>query len=130
MPEPHLHLARKLRKNPTDAERKLWGILRCRQLAGCRFRRQVCFEKYILDFVCFQPKIVIEVDGGQHAEELNTLYDHQRTALLESRGYLVLRFWNHHVLMNSDEVAEEIVNHCLRLTSTRSITHKRSGEKA
>ena len=83
--------ARHLRQNLTNAERKLWQILRKNQL-GARFRRQVPLGKYILDFASFEPKIVIEVDGGQHADLNAEVYDKQRTAWLESYGYKVLRF--------------------------------------
>jgi len=102
-------LARKLRKESTDAEKKLWQQLRCRQLGGLRFRRQVPLGSYIVDFACFDPRIVIEVDGGQHAEEVSIQYDHKRTIWLKSCGYTVLRFWNDQVLEAIDEVTEEIL---------------------
>ena len=98
--------ARHLRKNPTDAERALWTILRKGQVPGHRFRRQAPVGPYIVDFVCFENKLVIEVDGGQHAEQAD--YDAARTAWLESQGFRVLRFWNNQVLQEMDAVREAV----------------------
>jgi very-short-patch-repair endonuclease len=94
--------AKGLRKNLTDAEQKLWQHLRNRQLEGYKFRRQQLIGKYIVDFVCFEKKLVVELDGGQHLDSERIEYDSNRTRWLESRGYRVLRFWNHEVL-NKDE---------------------------
>jgi very-short-patch-repair endonuclease len=94
--------ARQLRINMTDAERRLWRHLRLQQLDGRRFRRQVPIGPYVVDFACLEAKLLIEVDGGQHAEALH--YDAARTAWLEARGYQVLRFWNNDVLSNTDGV--------------------------
>ncbi len=94
--------ARSLRKDMTDAERRVWFALRDRRFAGWKFRRQVPFDQYILDFVCFDAKLVIEVDGGQHDER--TAYDARRSAHLEKSGFRVLRFWNNEVLGNLDGV--------------------------
>ena len=113
----HVSLARKLRKTLTKAERKLWQILRSRQLGGFRFRRQVPLGNFILDFACFDPCVVIEVDGGQHNDIATLEYDKQRTQWLESRGYLVLRFWNNEVLQEIEGVGEAILSHCLYLKS-------------
>jgi len=98
--------ARALRKNPTDAGARLWPRLRRRQLHGCRFRRQVPLGPYIADFVCYEARLTIEVDGGQHAEGADS--DHRRTAWLESQGFRVLRFWNADVLSNLDGVVDAI----------------------
>jgi adenine-specific DNA-methyltransferase len=98
--------ARALRAQPSDAERKLWTVLRNRQLAGHRFRRQAPIGRYIVDFACFERKLVVEVDGGQHATAAQQ--DAMRTAWLESQGFRVLRFWNHDVLGNIDGVAAAI----------------------
>jgi very-short-patch-repair endonuclease len=98
--------ARKLRKNPTDAERFLWRYLRLRQIEGYRFRRQRPIGRYIVDFVCLERKIVIEVDGGQHNEE--TAYDAERDRWLQADGYRVLRFWNHEILTETKAVMEVI----------------------
>ena len=98
--------ARQLRNNPTDAERVLWNILRGRQIAGYKFRRQAPIGHYIVDFVCFENRLVIEVDGGHHAESAD--YDAMRTAWLESEGFRVMRFWNDQVLRETDAVQEAI----------------------
>jgi len=99
-------LARSLRKKSTDAERLLWQHLRNRRLADCKFRRQVVIEPYIIDFVCFDAKLIIELDGGQHLEQQKQ--DEERTQYLESMGYSVLRFWNHEVLVETEAVLEKI----------------------
>ena len=96
---------RELRNNPTDAEKKLWFALRNRQLLGVRFNRQVPIGHYICDFVARSARLVVEADGGQHA---NSPGDASRTRFLENRGYRVLRFWNNDVLGNIDGVVNEI----------------------
>ena len=100
------HLARALRKHFTDAEKVLWDRLRNRQLEGRKFRRQQVIGNYIVDFLCLEPKLVIELDGGQHAERMEQ--DAQRTLYLQRLGYCVLRFWNHDVLRDPDAVLEAI----------------------
>ena len=90
----------------TDAERKLWAALRRRQLNRWYFRRQAQIGPYIADFVCFDAKLVVEVDGGQHAFDAER--DAVRTAWLKSRGFHVLRFWNHDVLLNREGVLRMI----------------------
>ena len=98
--------ARRLRSNPTDAEQRLWNFLRRRQVDGFRLRRQAPIGRYIVDFVCFSKKLVIEVDGGQHATD--TERDAVRTLWLEGQGFRVLRFWNNDVLANTEGVVEAI----------------------
>ena len=98
--------ARALRKNLTDAEQRLWRMLKGHQVAGVKFRRQQPIGSFIVDFVCFERRLVIEVDGGQHAEHVP--YDEKRTSWLESQGYCVLRFWDNEVLANTDAVAQTI----------------------
>ncbi len=98
--------ARTLRKNMTDAEKRLWQRLNRRQLCGVRFRRQAPIGNYIADFVCFECALIVELDGGQHADQ--TLYDERRTHWLESQGFCVLRFWNNEVLENTAGVLEVI----------------------
>ena len=87
---PMKHLARALRRHQTDAEKVLWYRLRNHQLEGRKFRRQQVMGKYIADFFCLELKLVIELDGGQHAERAEQ--DEQRTQYLQSLGYRVLRF--------------------------------------
>ena len=99
------HLQRRLRSHMTDAEQRLWHVLRQRQLDGCKFRRQHPYFHYILDFACLERKVVIEVDGGQHAD---APADAQRDQFLEGEGFVVLRFWNHDVLQATEAVADAI----------------------
>ncbi|KRB88569.1 endonuclease domain-containing protein [Noviherbaspirillum sp. Root189] len=94
-----------LRKAMTDAELHLWQRLRGKQL-GVKFRRQHPFEKYVLDFVCLERMVIVEVDGSQHAE--NQQYDDARSEKLKFAGYIVLRFWNNEVLYRTDEVMQVI----------------------
>jgi very-short-patch-repair endonuclease len=98
--------ARTLRRNLTDVERLLWRALRDKQLGDLRFRRQHPIGRYIADFACIEQKLVIELDGGQHQEQL--VYDEQRTNFLRSQCWQVLRFWNNDVLNNLDGVLTTI----------------------
>ncbi|MBU0555532.1 MAG: DUF559 domain-containing protein [Alphaproteobacteria bacterium] len=100
------HRARELRNSATDAERRLWTTLSNRKVAGIRFNRQVCIGPYVCDFVARTPRLIVEVDGGQHDEDHER--DEARSAWLEAQGYHVLRFWNHDVLGNVEGVAQEI----------------------
>ena len=100
------HHARELRRNQTDAERRLWQALRMHQVVGIRFRRQHAIGHYIVDFCCLKPKLIIEVDGGHHQQQKE--YDDERTAFLASKGFRVLRFWNHEVMNDLDAVVREI----------------------
>ena len=101
-----LRFARTLRKDPTQAERVLWRRLRRRQLAGFKFRRQHAVGPYICDFACLEASIVVELDGSQHAEQLD--YDARRDTFLRSRGFRVLRFWNNDVLVRAEVTLETI----------------------
>lgn len=107
-PSKQLAFARELRQNQTEAERLLWSKLRSKQLASMKFRRQQPIGSYIVDFVSFESKLIIEIDGGQHNEQEAREQDLQRTGYLEGRGYRVLRFWNNEVLTNIEGVAEKI----------------------
>jgi very-short-patch-repair endonuclease len=98
--------ARQLRRNQTDVEKKLWSRLRARQLAGAKFRRQYPIDKFIVDFCCFEQRLVVELDGGQHAVEAEA--DQHRSALIREHGYRVLRFWDNEVIENIDGVLERI----------------------
>ncbi len=97
-------LARRLRATPTDAELRLWSLLRRGELGGFRFRRQHPMGRYVVDFFCAEAKLIIEIDGGQHDGE-----DTARQNWLEARGYRVVRFWNNEVLGNTDGVLERIL---------------------
>jgi len=101
-------LARQLRRSQTDAEKALWARLRNKQLEDVKFRRQQPLGTYIVDFVSFERKIIVEVDGGQHNEREARGRDEQRAAWLNERGYQVLRFWNNEVLVNMEGVLERI----------------------
>ena len=90
----------------TDAEKHLWRYLRHEQIEGCKFRRQTPIDSYIVDFVSFDVMLIIELDGGQHAENVEA--DQQRTQFLNSRGFKVIRFWNNQVLQETKAVLEVI----------------------
>lgn len=94
-----------MRRDSTDAERRLWYALRNRQLAGWKFRRQVPVGPYIADFLCFEAKLIVEVDAGQHSRSAK---DESRTRYLETKGYRVIRFWNHEVLREREGVLDAI----------------------
>jgi len=111
-PQHPLHdRAGELRNNLTDAEHRLWRHLRNSQMEGVKFRRQQPIERYIVDFVSFDKRIVIELDGGQHAEDGDR--DQQRDACLVMNGFSILRFWNNEVFENLEGVLEIIRQRCL-----------------
>jgi very-short-patch-repair endonuclease len=101
--------ARNLRSNSTDFEIKLWSLLKNRKLEGFKFRRQALIGKYIVDFICHEKGLVVEVDGGQHMEASKA--DDLRTVWLESHGYRVIRLWNDQVLKETDAVLQEILRY-------------------
>src|SRR5207237_3372346 len=98
--------ARALRKNSTDAERILWSELRDHRLNGASFRRQVPIESYIADFLCHAARLVIELDGGQHFSDESEQADAARSAVIEAKGFKVLRVSNHDVMRNRAGVLE------------------------
>ncbi len=106
MQAPFLSRARQLRRNQTRAELELWMRLRGRQL-GAKFRRQYPVGAYIVDFCCLERQLVIELDGGQHSEQMEA--DRKRTAYITSRGFRVLRFWNDQVLKDTYAVLDQIL---------------------
>jgi len=108
LPHDLLEFARSLRKKQTDAETRLWHLLQDRRLAGKKFRRQHPIPPYVVDFYCHEKKLVIEVDGGQHAEDRRR--DQKRTEFLESKGLRVIRFWNNDVLQETEAVLQVIWN--------------------
>ncbi len=95
-----------MRRQMTDAEWELWECLRDRRLEGFKFRRQVPLKGYILDFVCFEARLIVEVDGAQHAESSR---DARRDSMMAGEGFLTLRFWNDEVLRNGDGVCRVIL---------------------
>ena len=103
-----LNNAKILRTNQTEAEQRLWYHLRAHRFMGLKFKRQKPMGRYIVDFVCVEHRIIIELDGGQHSEQVT--YDHQRDAWLRSQGYTVLRFWNNEVMQQLEDVLEQIHN--------------------
>ena len=97
--------AKRLRRDMTEAEQKLWSALRNRQLNGAKFRRQQPIGPFVADWVCQESRLIVEADGGQHALGSS---DRARTDFLEGKGYRVLRFWNNDILTNLQGVAESI----------------------
>ena len=102
-----------LRRKMTDAEKKLWQMLRSRQIEEYRFRRQVPIGRFIADFVCHEARLIVEIDGGQH--DPSSELEASRTRFLESEGYRVLRFWNNEVLATPAGVLTVIVEDLRRL---------------
>ena len=97
--------ARTLRRNATDAEAAMWHLLRDRRFSQIKFRRQVPFQNYILDFVCFERRLIIEIDGSQH---LDSERDERRDAVLASEGFQIIRYWNNDVLQRRNSVLEDL----------------------
>jgi very-short-patch-repair endonuclease len=110
---PTTQIVRHLRRRQTDAERYLWFRLRNYRLGGLKFSRQMSLNGFVVDFCCPDAKLVIELDGGQHADQVEQ--DSCRSKNLEMRGYFVLRFWNNDVLQNIDGVLEDILRTVDRL---------------
>ena len=101
-----LNNAKALRSKQTEAEQRLWYHLRAHRFLGLKFKRQKPMGRYIVDFVCLEQRLIIEIDGGQHSEQLH--YDQHRDAWLRSQGYTVLRFWNTDVMQQLESVLEQI----------------------
>jgi type II secretion system protein H len=118
--------ARTLRNNLTDTERRLWSRLKREQINGYKFRRQFPLGPFIVDFVCLEARLIVEVDGGQHAEQRQK--DEQRDKWLASQNFHVLRFWDNDVLRETDAVVEAIVQ-ALKNTPTPSLPRKGGGSK-
>jgi len=117
--------ARVLRRNSTDSERLLWSELRDHRLNGAGFRRQVPIEDYVADFVCHAAKLVIELDGGQHFSDGQEAADARRSAIIESRGFQVLRFSNYDVMTNREAVLETIATAVAARAPTLTLPRKR-----
>jgi very-short-patch-repair endonuclease len=95
-----------MRKSPTDAEAVMWRVLRDRRFSALKFRRQVPFKNFILDFVCFERRLIIEIDGSQHADSKR---DERRDEILLAEGFRVVRYWNNDVLQRRDAVLEDLL---------------------
>jgi very-short-patch-repair endonuclease len=130
-PDHQLHAHHKLmtertkamRREPTEAETRLWLLLRAKRLGGSKWRNQVNFEdRYIADFVCFAHRLIVEADGGQHSENS---HDKQRDRWLETQGFRVQRFWNNDILANSEGVASMILDALETTPSPRSASLSR-----
>ena len=109
-----LERAKSLRTHQTDAEERLWYYLRAHRFMGLKFKRQKPIGNYIVDFICFEPPVIIEADGGQHVD--NTAYDRRRDRYLQSQGFSVLRFWNNEILRETNAVLESIRQAVLALS--------------
>ena len=118
-----LQRARALRLNQTEAEQRLWYYLRAHRFMGLKFKRQKPIGNYIVDFICLSPKLDIEIDGSQHAEQVG--YDRCRDTWLREQGFLVLRFWNNEVLNQTEAVLESIRQTILALSPGPSPTRGR-----
>jgi very-short-patch-repair endonuclease len=115
--------ARTLRSSSTDAEALLWAQLRGRRLSGFKFRRQFPISAYIADFVCVESKLIIEVDGSQHADHVE--YDAHRTEILAKNGFRVVRFWNNEVLFQMSGVLLEILRQLEAPPSPQPLSRQR-----
>ena len=113
-------VARILRRNQTEAEAKLWSVLRNRQLEGLKFRRQHPIGRYVADFCCEELGLIIELDGGQHSDL--EVKDRERTMVLENMKYIVLRFWNVDITEALDGVADQILETARAARDTRHET--------
>jgi len=121
--------ARTLRKNSTDVERVLWSELRDHRLEGAGFRRQVPIETYIADFICHAARLVVELDGGQHFSDEGEQADAARSAVIEAKGFQVLRFSNHDVVTNCAGVLETIAAVVAARAPTLTLPRKRGRGK-
>ena len=108
--------ARALRQKSTDAESVLWKHLRAKRFKNLKFRRHEPIGEYVVDFVCYEKRIIIEVDGGHHLA--NKAKDHQRDRWFKDKGFTVLRFWNHEVLTETEAVLTAIMMNCIKGAST------------
>lgn len=121
--------ARALRRNSTDAERILWAELRAGRLNDVIFRRQVPIDRYVAGFICHAAKLVIELDGGQHYSDAGERADARRSAIIEAKGFKVLRFSNHDVMTNRGGVLETIATTVAERAPTPALPSKREREQ-
>jgi len=102
----NLNKAKSMRSNPTYEEHIIWEMVRAKRFLGLKFKRQVLIGNYIADFLCVDKNVVIELDGGQHNEDSNIIYDNKRTEYFEGNGYQVIRLWNNDIRNNLEGVYE------------------------
>jgi very-short-patch-repair endonuclease len=114
--------ARTLRQNMTQAERRVWQILRSHRMTGYQFLRQVPIGRYIADFVCHEARLIVEIDGGQH--DRSSPREAERSGFLQNQGYRILRFWSNEVLANLDVVHETIAEELDCITPTQTLPHR------
>lgn len=112
MAKKNINLAKNLRKNLTETERYLWKFLRAKRLNGIKFKRQEPIGNFIIDFISYEKKLIIELDGGQHAEKGKREKDNRRDEWFERQGYKILRFWDNEVFTNIEGVLEKIKENC------------------
>jgi very-short-patch-repair endonuclease len=117
--------ARTLRQNTTEAEKRVWQILRSQQMNGYKFRRQVPIGRYIADFVCHEARLILEIDGGQH--DRSSPQEAERSRFLQNEGYRILRFWNNEVLANLDGIHATIAAELGRITPTQTLPPQGGG---
>ena len=125
MKERLLKFAKGMRHQPTKAEAVIWTALRGARLQGFKFKRQQPIGVYIVDFVCFEHSLIIEIDGGQHGDEVPK--DQARSNWLQDQGFTVLRFWNNEVIERKDDVLESIIRALREYPSPQPLSHKRRG---
>jgi very-short-patch-repair endonuclease len=125
MKERLLKFAKGMRHQPTNAETLIWTALRGARLQGFKFKRQQPIGTYIVDFVCFENSLIIEIDGGQHGDEVSK--DRERSNWLRRQGFRVLRFWNNEVMERKDDVLESIIRALREYPSPQPLSHKGRG---
>jgi very-short-patch-repair endonuclease len=113
-----LEFAKTMRHTATDAENFMWQFLRAKRFMNLKFRRQHVIKPYIVDFYCHEIGLVIELDGSQHGKDDAIEYDTERTKFLEALGLIVVRYWNHDVLVRMDVVLEDLWHRCFELKNT------------
>jgi len=125
MKERLIKFAKSMRRQPTNAEAIIWATLRGARMQGFKFKRQQPIGAYIVDFVCFECGLVVEIDGGQHADDVSA--DQYRTQWLQSQGFRILRFWNNEVIERRDDVLESIIRALREYPSPQPLSHKGRG---
>ena len=125
MKERLIKFAKAMRHQPTNAETLIWTALRGARLQGFKFKRQQPIGVYIVDFVCFEHSLIIEIDGGQHGDEVSK--DQARSDWLQSQGFRVMRFWNNEVIERKDDVLESIIRALREYPSPQPLSHKGRG---